>query len=188
MSGTQEPGAQSRLKTLDDPLPDQVPANSARQKVPTKSLPSNSARRRSRPSPCRAIQRGRVPDQVLVEQFSEAEVSTKSLPSNSARRRFRPSPSRATQRGGGPNPVLLTHVGHDKTCRHQITSGPVARHIEGMPRSLYQHDGTLPHTVSALWDRSTPVVENLSIEVATVTHMSGRTEQYTIPSVHMLGG
>lgn len=69
--------------------------------------------------------------------------------------------------------------------RCQTTSGSVACHIEGVPRSLYQHDSTAPHTVSALLDRSISVVENLNIKVATVIDVLSRMVQHTMSSVHL---
>jgi hypothetical protein len=56
--------------------------------------------------------------------------------------------------------------------------------------TTHDHIRSLALPVSALWDQPTLVLEDLSIGVATVTHILDRTGQYTIPSVclHTLEG
>jgi hypothetical protein len=141
LSGTQESSAQSRPKTLDGPLP-------------TRPLSSNSARQRSRPSPCRATQqgggpdqvhaeqlskvevstkslsstqRGTDPDQVLAEQLSEAEVPTKSLSSNLAGWRCWPNLYWTTQRGGGSDQVSTEQLSETEVPTKSLPSNS-ARH------------------------------------------------------------
>lgn len=51
----------------------------------------------------------------------------------------------------------------------------------GAEKSL--SSGASPHRVSTLWDRTTLVVEYLSIRVATVTRIPGKTGECTILGV-----
>jgi hypothetical protein len=117
-----------------------------------RSLPSNSARRRWRPSPCRVTQRGgglcratqRSRDVEQTQQDGGLDqISTDQLSEGVPIRYCWSTPAT---------------IGPDVT---KLCPRPLARHTDGMPTSLYWRDGTPSHTisgvfVSALWDQSTP--------------------------------
>jgi hypothetical protein len=101
LSGTQEPGAQYRPKTLDGPFVALVSTEQpCKVERPTKSLSSNPVRRSEQPTLCRATLRGGAANQPSVEQPCEVAWPTKSLPSNPTRWSDRPSFCRTTLRGG----------------------------------------------------------------------------------------
>jgi hypothetical protein len=84
----------------------------------------------------------------------------------------------------------LIHVSHDRPRRHQIPSDQWC----DIPMGCWEvfADVTTNHLirsfvlpVSALWDQSIVVMEDLSIEVSIVTRIPGRAEQYTIPGVRL---
>jgi hypothetical protein len=139
-------------------------------------MPSNSARKRFRPSLRQATQQGEGSDQVVIR--AHARGPTCQSPNNCSRT---PALARVKTRQ-----VLLIHISHKRPRHHQTLSEPMAQHTKGGAGKSPSTWRTPPRMVSSVTrlclvgptipDRGRPKHQSLHSNPHT-----RRTEHYTIP-------